>query len=208
MSGDRLDKGFVNWQGQRVFVPMFGAPRLVPTARDEVRVVKLKFRTHLVMAATFIVPILLLIGLGALVDGAGSASSDAPGTPDAEGTDVVALIVCMVFGVGAILERRHWRSWPRLDLRSFARTRFLWAYFRGQPVKERMLELGLSGLALLFLLGTFREVIDSIEGADPAWWLFRVGVALLALGGFGFLVVRHASMILASFAPMHAASTR
>ncbi len=38
----RLKNGFVNWQGQRVFVPWFGAPRIVPSAADETRVLKLR----------------------------------------------------------------------------------------------------------------------------------------------------------------------
>ena len=48
---ERLDKGFVNWQGQRLFVPMVGGPRIVPTAESEVRVLTLKFRMYGTLAA-------------------------------------------------------------------------------------------------------------------------------------------------------------
>jgi hypothetical protein len=206
MSGDRLDKGFVTWNGHRVFVPMFGAPRLVPMAQDEVHVVKLKFRMHLVMAAIFIVPILLLIGIRALVNGAVDTYKDAP-ILDGEQGDLLALVVCLVFGIGAALERRHWRAWPPLDPQGFSRARFLQAYFRGQTLSDRMLELGLSGLALFYLLPRFREVIESIEASDPAWWLVHFGAAVLGLGGLSFLVLRHASIILASFVPARTTST-
>jgi hypothetical protein len=207
VSEDRLDKGFVTWNGQRVFVPMFGAPRLVPSELDEVRVVKLKFRMDLVVAAIFIVPILLLIGIRALVDGAGDASNDAPVLGGEKG-DLLALVVWLVLGIRAVLERRHWRVWPPLDPQGFSRTRLLRAFFHSQTVNDRTLKLALSGLALFFLFSMFREGIESIEASDPEWWIIRFSAGLLVFGSFGFLLFRHASIILASFVPARTTSTR
>ena len=199
MSGDRLDKGFVTWQGRRVFVPLWDAPRIAPTADDEVRLVKFKFRMHFVMAGIFIAPVLLFLAAGALADG--MQVVPASGGSDASGYALIALIVCAVFGLGATVERRYYRSWPLLDTNSFARTRFLWTYFRNLSAGERMIELGWSGLALLFLFSVLLQTIRPIDNFGDSWWLSQYAVALSGVGAFGLLVIRHAAIIVASLLP-------
>jgi hypothetical protein len=182
MSGDRLDRGFITWQGRRVFVPWLGAPRIVPSAEDEVRVLKIRFRLDWVLAVT-VVPFLVA---GAWI---------------ANGATLLALIsgLLAVFGAGFLIERRRIRAWPRLINARFARTLFLRHYFRGLPLGERVSALCWSGLGALIAIQGLSDLVPIlIEAWDDPWsvaWLAGILASLLMLG---FLTLRHFAIVLLS----------
>jgi fatty acid desaturase len=118
---DRLSKGFVNWQGQRVFVPWFGAPRIVPTTDSEVRVLKVRFRLDIAIAMAIIPFCAIGVWLG-----------------NPWGFVAAVLAVSIVVGSGVLLQHRHVRQWPRLMTVKFARLRFMLGYFRSLRIMERV----------------------------------------------------------------------
>jgi hypothetical protein len=189
MGGDRLDKGFVTWQGRRVFVPWFGAPRIVPTAPDEVRVVKLKFRmdTGIAMAA---------IPFGAL--------SIWLGTP--WGFAFAVLGVVLVLAASVLAQRRHVGEWPPLMTASFARHRFMLGYFRSLRFMERVNALGWAGLGIYFSLTLLvPAILALLKTSGDGWLMARLAALSLGPGLWAFLAGRHAMLALLSLLPLKGA---
>jgi hypothetical protein len=182
---DRLSKGFVNWQGQRVFVPWFGAPRIVPTTDSEVRVLKVRFRLDIAIAMAIIPFCAIGVWLG-----------------NPWGFVAAVLAVSIVVGSGVLLQHRHVRQWPRLMMVKFARLRFMLGYFRSLRIMERVNAIGWGGLGLLYGLPLFLLTIEKlIETPGDGWFVARLAVALLGPGLWTFLAARHATLALLSLLP-------
>jgi hypothetical protein len=201
MQADRLDKGFVTRAGRRIFVPWFGAPRVVPTSNDEVRILKLKFRMHFVMAAALICAALIALLIVFLL---GAQQGTVATSPQGKSTGVevvvsFALAISVVFGCGALLEYRHYRTWPRLFNASFAHERFMLAYFQGLPIWARVGALGWSVPGLILCLPALGQMMAQQGAFDDHWFLLKLAVALLGPGLLGFLAFRHIVIALASF---------
>ena len=178
----RLNRGFVNWQGQRVFVPWFGAPRIVPSATDETRILKLRFSMDFV-------PILLVMLFVAIALWIG----------DGWVTTAVLAVGLGLFGFAVFLEQRWSSRWPQLWAPPFSRSRFMVGYYRSRPFGDRVCEfaLGVGGVALVD-----RAFDTNFWARLDAWgsWL----AALPDLAGLGllmFLVFRHTAVTLVSLLP-------
>lgn len=181
----RLDKGFVNWHGQRVFVPWFGVPRIVPTTDAEVRVLKIRFRLDIAIAMAIIPVCAAGIWLG-----------------NPWGFVGAVLAVSIVVGSGVLLQHRHVRQWPRLLTVKFARLRFMLGYFRSLRAMERVNAIGWGGLGLLYSLPLFLLTIEKlIEAPGDSWFVVRLAVALLGPGLWTYLAARHAMLALLSLLP-------
>lgn len=192
MSGDRLDKGFVTWQDRRVFVPWFGTPRIVPTAADEVRVVKLKFRMDIGIA-------MAVIPFGAMSIWLGSPW----------GFAVAALGVALIFAAGVLAQHSHVREWPRLTTAKFARHRFMLGYFRSLRLMEGVNALGWATLGLYFSLTLLvPAILALIEKPGDAWLTARLAALSLGPGLWTFLAGRHAMLALLSLLPLLAPSVK
>ncbi len=186
MSGDRLDKGFVTWDGQRIFVPWFGAPRIVPTAGDEVRVVKLKFRMDIGIAMAIIPFGFMSIWLG-----------------NPWGFVFAALGIVLVLATGVLSQRRQVREWPRLTTARFAHPRFMFSYFRSLRIMERVNALGWAALGLYFSVPFLvLAIVTLIETFGDGWLVARLAVILLGPGLWTFLAGRYAMLALLSLLPL------
>jgi hypothetical protein len=152
---NRLSKGFVNWQGERVFVPWLGSLRIVPSAQDEVRILKLRYRAHIVMAIGF-VPILLLVGI---VFGLLAAAFGPPAVGD---HSVLAVMVCIVivFGLCGRIERKLIDAWPILPT---SRRAFLLDYYCALPTRERLEALVWNGVGAVICLSAFVHYIGTLS---------------------------------------------
>jgi hypothetical protein len=180
----RLDRGFVNWRGHRVFVPWFGAPRIVPSATDEMRSLKLRFS----MDIAPILVVVLFFAIAWWIDGVERWVAMA----------VLALGLGL-FGLPLVLERRWISHWPQLAAVPFSRARFMISYYRSLPVGDRVCELGwgVGGMALASRAFDM-EFLARLEPWDN--WL----VAMPGLAGAGllmFLVSRHTAVTLVSLLP-------
>jgi len=183
---DRLSKGFVNWQGQRVFVPWFGAPRIVPSAAAERRVLKLRFAVEPVVAVLLV----LFLVIARWLD---------------EADVVAALEVAMatglgVFGFAALVEQRWTRQWSHQTAARFSRSRFMLSYFRSLPVLDRIIGLGLDAVVLALCgRALYYDFLARIEPWEN-WLVATLSVALLAL--MTFFAARGAALVLLSLAPV------
>lgn len=192
MQADRLDKGFVTREGQRIFVPWFGAPRIVPTAGDEARVVTLKFRMDIGIA-------MAIIPFGAMSIWLGSPW----------GLVFAASGIAIVLTTGVLSQRRHVREWPRLTTARFARLRFMLDYFRSLRIMERVTALGWAVLGLYFSLPLLvLTIVTLIETFGDGWLMARLAVILLGPGLWTLLAGRHAMLALISLLPLRAIGNR
>lgn len=183
----RLDKGFATLNGQRVFVPWFGTPRIVPSAADEIAVVKRRYRAHVVMAIVFIPSLMLGLWSG-----------------DPLGFSGVAAALSLVFGGGALFEHRRVRTWPAGAWGYFANSQFMIGYYRALPLAHRLNVLGWSvGLCLLFWPVLLISV--GLTTAEYGSWMILLRFAILVLGpGLLFLFfLRTALVALFSLLPLH-----
>jgi hypothetical protein len=179
----RLNRGFVNWQGQRIFVPWFGAPRTVPPATDERRVLKLRFQLD-------IVPVLIVVLFVAIAVLSGGFKYLGEGT--------LAFGLCL-FAFAMFLEQRWIKHWPQQSQRPLSRVRFMLTYYRSLPVGDRMWELafGLGGVAL-----AGRALQSDFLARTQSWdnW-FDAILSAVGLGLFTFLCARYAATALVSLLP-------
>jgi hypothetical protein len=187
MSGDRLDRGFVTWQGRRVFVPWFGPPRLVESAEDEVRVLKNRLRLDWIVAVT-VVPF--------LAAGAWIISRES----------LLALVLGLwvAFGVGALIEGRRIRDWPRLTSARLSRNVFLWNYFRRLPLGERLGTLWWSGLGAGVCLSWLWDLLSPLSLAANAegWSIILFGGIFLSVLMPALLALRQAAIVLLALLPV------
>lgn len=181
----RLDWSFVNWQGQRILVPWFGAPRISPSTEDELRVLKARYRAHIWMALAFVPSMAVGVWLG-----------------DLEGFSGIMVGISMVFGIYWAIERRQTRLWPMIDGSRFARDRFLLAYLRSRPIGERLKELTWSGLGLLICAPMLVAwSVTAVESVEIAWFPLKLAFVMIGPGLLTFLTVRHAAIVLRSLVP-------
>jgi hypothetical protein len=179
----RLNRGFVNWRGHRVFVPWFGAPRIVPSATDETRILKLRFS----MDFAPILVVALFLAIAWWIDGV-------------ERWVVIAVLALGLglFGLALFLEQRWVSHWPQLAVVPFSRARFMVSYYRSLPVGDRVWELalGVGGVAL----ASRAFDMEFLARLEPTDWL----VAMPSLAGAGLLMLlvsRHAAVTLVSLLP-------
>jgi hypothetical protein len=180
----RLNRGFVNWQGQRVFVPWFGMPRVVPSAAGETRILRLRFA----MDFAPVTAVVLFVALAWWMDGLGRS------------VEMAVLVLGLgLFGLAVLLEQRWIGHWPQLSVAPFSRAKFMVSYYRSRPVGDRVLEFALGVGAVALLNRDFdRDFWARLDTWDN--WL----VALPDLVGFGllaFLFSRHTMMTLISLLP-------
>jgi hypothetical protein len=177
-----LKNGFVNWQGQRVFVPWFGAPRIVLSAADETRVLKLR----LMIDYSPIVFLVLFVVIAWWVDGSMEEA-------------VLALCVVLLFGLALFLERRWSSHWPQQSAAPFSRSRFMVGYYRSRPFGDRVWEFGwgVGGTILIFRYFDLKFWAS----LDP-WndWLDAL-LAVAVVGMLVFFVFRHTVVSLVSLLP-------
>lgn len=196
MSRDRLDMGFVTWQGQRVFVPSwFGAPRIVLTAEDEVRILKLKYRMYAMLAASIVV-------LGVTSVWFSLDSSMDMLVPAAVGLQSIILLILAVL---VVRERRYFARWPVYALTRFSRSGFMLRYFRSLPARSRLYELcwGLFGLWIfspMLINAGQAPLASSADTWSPARLAFA-GLVLAALGLPTFFAARYALLAALAFVP-------
>ena len=182
----RLNKGFVNWQEHRVFVPWLGAPRIVPAVDDEVRILRIRSRMDVTIAMISIPLCAVGVWLGN------------PWTFAA-----AALGVTTAVGAGMLLLRRHIRQWPRLVKCKFGRFRFMFIYFRSRRIRERVDAFGWGVLGLAVSLNVFSlAVSDLMTTVGDGWFVARLALALLGPGLWTFLAGRHATLALLSLLPL------
>lgn len=152
---DRLDKGFVNWQGARVFAPWFGPLRTVPSAEDEVGIVKLRERAHLVMAIGFL-PVLALLAVAAWL--LRPVLGHIP--PGDHTVLIVMLCLVAVFGPYWRIERKRTQQWPAFPANRHV---FLTNYYRGLSRGERLSALGWSGVGALICISAFVHYVGLLS---------------------------------------------
>jgi hypothetical protein len=180
----RLNRGFVNWQGQRLFVPWFGAPRVVPSAVGETRILRLRFA----MDFAPVTAVVLFVALAWWMDGLGRSVE----------TAVLALGLGL-FGLAVFLERRWSSHWRPQSAAPFSRSRFMVGYYRSRPFGDRWWEAGwgVGGTILIFRYFDF-EFWASL--APRSNWLETVE-ALAIVGLLMFLLTRHTAVTLISLLP-------
>lgn len=149
----RLSQGFVNWQGQRVFVPWFGALRIGPSADDEARIVKLRDRAHVAVAIA-IVSILILLGIALWL------FKPFMGSMSFGDHSVLAVMLSLVvvFGWCWWIERKQVSNWPIYRL---SRQEFLSDCFRSLPMLERLAASGWNATGMLICLIAFLYYIGT-----------------------------------------------
>lgn len=184
---ERLDSGFTNWRGKRVFVPSFGAPRIVPTAEDEVRILRMEFGMDIVLAVYIVALFITARWLAAHV-----------GTDTfVFGIILLASGILSIVVVLSILRRRWLRRWPLLSTARFSRSRFILEYLRSMSVLERLFELfwGLCGLLVFapFLADQVRGVVDNPAGLPTVGKLLFSGIVASI---FGIATFRSARLVL------------
>lgn len=186
----RLDKGFVTLEGQRIFVPWFGTPRIVPSAADEVAVVKARYWAHLVMAIVFFPALMLGLSLG-----------------DPIGFSGVAAAISLVFGAGSVFEGRRARAWPRFGSGVFANTRCMLGYFRSLPFMHRVNTFGWNAFAVLLGWPVLLIAIASTN-ASLGTAMFAVNLSVLVIGPLLLTLFFLRNAILAMFSLLPMASLR
>lgn len=179
-----LKNGFVNWQGQRVFVPWFGAPRIVPSAADERRVLKLRLAIDyapIVCVVLFIAIAWWAGGLGRLVE------------------ETVAALCLGLFALALLLERRWSSHWPHQSAIPFSRSRFMVGYYRTRPFGDRVWEFGW-GVGGIFLV--FRYFDLEFWGSVDSWNDRLDAMSALAVVGLLiFCLFRHTAVSAISLLP-------
>ena len=183
--------GFITWQGRRVLVPSwFGAPRLVPAAADEVRILKLNYR----MCAILVAYIVALFVAGTWL----------PIDAFVLGGAILQLGIPLILGIHVVLERRCFDQWPAYTTSRFSRSQFMLSYFSSLPVRGRFYEF-CWGLFGLWLFG--RAFVDgggaALASPGDVWASARLAFAGLVLAGLSlatFLAARYA--LLAALALM------
>ncbi len=196
----RLNKGFVNWEGQRVFVPWFGAPRIVQSAQNEIRVLKVRFYAHVAMAIAFL-PLLVIAGwIGGFHVFLDLTSGVFFG---------LLFALTITFGIGWAIERWNTRNWPILTTSRFGRSRFMISYLRTRSVLLRADELWWGLAASLFCVGNLLTMVLRVsENFVDAWLPLRLVCVLLGTGLVSFLSVRHAVLAFLSLVPRFAARSK
>jgi hypothetical protein len=180
----RLSNGFVNWQGQRVFVPWFGAPRIVPSAVGETRILRLRFA----MDYAPILVVVLFFAIAWWIDGV------APWV-----TMAVLALGLGLFGLAVLLEQRWIGGWPRQSAAPLSRMRFMLNYYRSLSTGDRLWEVGWGVLGTVLI---FRSFDLEFWASLDLWndWLAAItnvtGVGLLM-----FFVFRHTAVSLMSMLP-------
>lgn len=180
----RLKNGFVNWEGQRVFIPWVGAPRIVPSTADETRVLKLR----LTIDYAPIVCVALFVAIAWWRDGLGRSVEEA------------VLALCLgLFGFAVFLEQRWSSRWSRQSAAPLSRMRFMLSYCRSLSIGDRLWEAGwgVGGMILIFRVFDleFWASLDPRNGSLAAM-LGVAGVGLLV-----FFVFRHTIVSLVSLLP-------
>ncbi len=159
-----LDKGFLNWRGRRVFLPVFGVPRIVPSAEDERRVVGSWYVIHFGLVFLVLPACLLGAWLGKI-----------------EGMLGYLVAVVIMFALRWLAVRRLIRGWPALTTARFANTRLVLSYWRSLPFLERLKTFGGTGLGLIicvpFLMSSITSVLER-----PASDTFLVNLAVVFVG--------------------------
>ncbi|WP_119300497.1 hypothetical protein [Dongia deserti] len=183
----RLNRGFVNWQGQRVFVPWFGAPRIVPSAQEETRVLKMRYRMDIITAST-----LILFFVAARSIGDSDVLAVATGAAIASGLSAL--------GCGMLLEHCWVRDWLPLTTAWSSRIRFMLSYFRTLPILDRVKELGWGALGgAICGKALYSMLLAPGEGWREYW--FVVSPMLIGFSVLTFLAARHAVLALFSLPP-------
>jgi hypothetical protein len=181
----RLNKGFVNWQGQRVFVPWFGAPRIAPSVGEELGLLKARYRAHIWMAVAFVPSIVVGVWFG-----------------DVDGFTGVTVGVSVVFGIYWAFERRRIRTWPIFDRSRFAGVRFMLFHLRTRPMVERLNALTWSGLGLLLCAPILANWILVAAADGDVWFPLRLAFVVLGPGLLTLLTARHTAIALLSLIPV------
>lgn len=181
----RLNKGFVNWQAQRIFVPYLGAPRIAPTLGEELGLLKARYRAHIWMALAFVPSIAVGVWFG-----------------DIDGFTGITVGVSVVFGIYWAFERRRIRTWQIFDRSQFAGVRFMLFHLRTRPMVERLNALTWSGLGLLLCAPILAKwVLVAASGVDAAWFPLRLAFIVLGPALLTLLTARHAAIALLSLIP-------
>ena len=181
----RLNKGFVNWHGQRVFVPYVGAPRIAPSIGEELGLLKARYRAHIWMALAFVPSIVVGVWFG-----------------DIDGFTGITVGVSVVFGIYWAFERRRIRTWPIFDRSRFAGVRFMLFYLRTRSMVERLNALTWSGLGLLLCAPILAKwIFVAADGVD-AWAPLRLAFIVLGPGLLTLLTARHTAIALLSLIPV------
>jgi hypothetical protein len=181
---NRLSKGFVNWQGERVFLPWFGALRIAPSAEDEIRIVKLRYRAHVAMPFAF-VPIVALLGLGWRL----LSPMTGPRSFGDISVLVVMLTIVAVFGCCWLIERKRSDGWP---IASVDRPQFLVRYYRSHSRAERLSALAWHGVGAMIC---FSACVTYVFGLSP------IGILCAILGPMplGLVTGEHTLAVLRSY---------
>lgn len=182
----QLKNGFVSWQGQRVFVPWLSAPRIVPSAADETRLVLLRFALESFVGLALV----LYFVVAWLHDDAG----------DVVASEMAMGSVLGTLGLAVFLEQRLTGQWLRQTRAPFGRARFMLGYFRSQPWFDRFYEFGF-GAVLLALAGRALHS-DFLARVEP-WdnWLATT-LSAATFGVMMFWAARHSMLALLSLIPV------
>jgi hypothetical protein len=189
----RLNKGFVNWQGQRVFVPCFGAPRIVQSAQSEIRALNVRFYAHIAMAIAFL-PLLVVAGwIGGFHVSLDLTSAIIFG---------LLFALSITFGIAWTIERWIIRNWPFLTTSRFSRSQFMIGYLRSRSLLMRADELLWGLAASFFCVGNLLTMVLRVsENLVDAWLPLRLVGILLGTGLVSFLSARQAVLALLSLIP-------
>lgn len=181
----RLNKGFVNWQGQRVFAPYLGVPRIAPSIGEELGLLKARYRAHIWMALAFVPSIVVGVWFG-----------------DIDGFTGITVGVSVVFGIYWAFERRRIRTWPTFDRSQFAGVRFMLFYLRSRSMVERLNALTWSGFGLLLCAPILAKwILVAAEDVD-VWSPLRLAFIVLGPGLLTLLTARHTAIALLSLIPV------
>lgn len=180
----QLKNGFVNWQGQRVFVPWFGAPRIVPSASDEARILKLRFSIDYAP----ILVVALFFAIAWWIDGV------APWV-----TMAVLVLGLALFGIALLLEQRWIGHWLRPSAAPLSRMRFMLSYYRSMSTGDRLWEVGWGVVGTVLVFRFFD--LEFWASLDP-WndWLAAMP-NVIVVGLLMFFVFRHTAVSLVSMLP-------
>ncbi|WP_162916709.1 hypothetical protein [Dongia deserti] len=178
--GDCLSRVFVEWQGQRVFVPWFGALRVVPSAENGSRLARAHERTHIVLALGFF---------------PGVAAAFWIGEPDLLRGLLVGMVI--VLGASIIRDYRHVRAWPKLNAGGY--WQFNLARLQSLPAAEWLQALA-PKLAAVLIFSLIYFPLEGWLAEDAGSTPLAVKWALIILGpGFlGFLLMRDAAIVVVS----------
>ena len=181
----RLNKGFVNWQGQRIFMPYLGAPRIASSIGEELGLLKARYRAHIWMALAFVPSIVVGVWFG-----------------DIDGFTGITVGISVVFGIYWAFERRRIRTWPIFDRSRFAGVRVMLFHLRARPMVERLNALTWSGLGLLLCAPILVKWILVAAEGDIVWFPLRLAFIVIGPGLLTLLTARHTAIALASLIPV------